>query len=358
MNRLKSLFLFFILSLIVSSQVFAARGVDYNGAGQAVTIADDATGLKVGTGQSIYLADGSTLVTGAGVITNPGALSCRSLAVGYGNVTMTAGNIIQTSGNHTLTAGNLNITTGNVNVTTGNVNVTTGNITGGQFLTYDGASYWPTITDVGALPRGSVAHFAAKLTGNTPFGTASQMEGLFANVQAMEGLTVTAKTLVGGELKATVSRWFEGASECWGVYGKAIVKGANAAVPMLKGVVSLIESDTSGVATAGVNFYADVSGGTNITTKTILSTGAQTWQKGIDLDNATITKSQITLSTGVEFLSGTATARASVRGLNGGAGDAAPIGSLYISTGGKIYQKVAHSEADNDWYLVTATNAD
>lgn len=188
MNRLKTAILFIVLSLMFSPQVFAARGVDYNGAGQSVTIAGDATGLKVGTGQSIYLANGSTFVTGAGALTLPGSSTIQSLTVNPGNITVTAGSIsvpsgsitvsadvnagtvnagnvgvtynissagkmtagngmMVTSGSTTITAGNLLLSSGNVNIvgtskgvsiTNGNLGIETGNVqiaTGGLVVT-------------------------------------------------------------------------------------------------------------------------------------------------------------------------------------------------------------------------------
>jgi len=39
-------------------------------------------------------------------------------------------------------------------------------------------------------------------------------------------------------------------------------------------------------------------------------------------------------------------------------GTAGSIGSLYLSSGGKVYMKVANANATADWQLVTATAAD
>jgi lipopolysaccharide export system protein LptA len=231
----KRFFLFLAFAFLLCSQSFAARGVDYNGEGNPITIVDQATGLKIETGKSIYLGDGSTFLTGAGAVTIPGSSNLESLTVNPGNITVTAGNILLSNGTVDIYGGHLNVLNGNAIIYDGNL------------VTVDGA------------------------------------------ISAGNGLVVNS--------------------------------GSN-------------------TITAG---------------NLLISAGDATLTSG-DL-NIIDTNKKITYGA-VEFLSGTATARADLRGLNGGAGDSAPIGSVYYSSGGKIYIKIANAGADADWYLVTATDSD
>jgi len=63
----------------------------------------------------------------------------------------------------------------------------------------------------------------------------------------------------------------------------------------------------------------------------------------------------ITLTAGQIIMQGAATTRATVRAA---AGDACAIGSLYLSTAGKLYLKVTKVPGDTDWQKVTTTAAD
>lgn len=58
---------------------------------------------------------------------------------------------------------------------------------------------------------------------------------------------------------------------------------------------------------------------------------------------------------GVQLFQGAKSTRDDVRAE---VGTAAAIGSLYASTAGKLYQKVADDDATGDWELVTSTAAD
>lgn len=282
MKSFKNALLFLALSLMFSPQVFAARGVDYNGAGQAVTIADDATGLKVGTGQSIYLANGSTFVTGAGVMTIPGASTVQSLRVSPGNVTVTAGSISVPAGSITVSA----------DVNAGAVN------TGALGVTYD-------------------TGMAGKLTvGN--------------GILVSSGST----TITAGNLRL--------------VSGDVNIVGSGKGVYITNGNISL----QAGGITTQLGEIANMEG--NI----VAYVGDLRTEQG-NVQVKGIIKQQSISTTYVDSLAGTATARAGVRLLKSGAGDAAGIGSTYrSSTTGKLYIKVANSHADSDWNLVTATDAD
>lgn len=68
------------------------------------------------------------------------------------------------------------------------------------------------------------------------------------------------------------------------------------------------------------------------------------------LDGVTATAAILNLT-----LTGSASSRSAVRA---DGGDAAPLGSQYNSTAGKMYFKVANTTADTDWELVTTTAAD
>lgn len=170
--------LIFILGLVQAS--FAARGVDYNGEGNPITISSDATGLKIDTGKSIFLGNGSTFLTGAGVLTMPGAQTIQSLTVNPGNVTVTAGNLRMTNGSVqivgsgkgvTITNGNLAITSGDVNIESGGITLTDGTI---ELLSGN------IITDTGYIQ----SHGAVKLWSNSNTyvdslaGTATAREGV------------------------------------------------------------------------------------------------------------------------------------------------------------------------------------
>jgi hypothetical protein len=63
----------------------------------------------------------------------------------------------------------------------------------------------------------------------------------------------------------------------------------------------------------------------------------------------------IVLTGGQIIVQGTQTTRALVRAE---VGDVPAIGSLYLSTAGKLYLKVANAAADTDWQRVTTTAAD
>jgi hypothetical protein len=137
---MKRFLLFLVLSLMLSPQAFAARGVDYNGAGNAVTLNSDASGLTLASGQSLN----------AGFVVSAGGLSAgNGLLVSSGSTTITAGNLRLTNGNVqvvgtskgvAITSGSLTIGTGSVQVETGGVVVTTGNIEimSGDFIADDG----------------------------------------------------------------------------------------------------------------------------------------------------------------------------------------------------------------------------
>jgi hypothetical protein len=234
---MKKILAFLLLLLALAPLAFAARGVDYNGAGNPVTISKEATGLQLISGQTLILGNGNSLTTisGTGDLAIPGAFTAGSLLVNYGNVTLTSSNIygalnVKGAGNGVSVAcGSTTITAGNILITSGNITQTAGNHT-------------LTLGDL-VLTNGNITHTA----GND--------------------------TLSNGYVS---------------IVGARLILGA------------------------------------------------------------------------VDVLSGTATARASLRGLSvqGLTGDSAPIGSLYISSGGKIYQKVADNKADADWRKVTVTDAD
>lgn len=63
----------------------------------------------------------------------------------------------------------------------------------------------------------------------------------------------------------------------------------------------------------------------------------------------------IALTGGQIIVQGVQTTRQNVRAE---AGDVCAIGSLYLSTAGKLYLKVANAAADTDWQRVTTTAAD
>jgi len=63
----------------------------------------------------------------------------------------------------------------------------------------------------------------------------------------------------------------------------------------------------------------------------------------------------VVLTGGQIIVQGTQTTRQTVRAE---VSDAPAIGSLYLSTAGKLYLKVANGAADTDWQRVTTTAAD
>lgn len=64
---------------------------------------------------------------------------------------------------------------------------------------------------------------------------------------------------------------------------------------------------------------------------------------------------RVDLPNGVQIISGTQTTRA---GVLAEVGTSPAIGSIYASTAGKQYVKVANANAATDWQRVTATAAD
>jgi hypothetical protein len=71
--------------------------------------------------------------------------------------------------------------------------------------------------------------------------------------------------------------------------------------------------------------------------------------------NSEITGSKVKFPNGPEIFFGPATTRAALRAQ---VGREPLIGSLYVSTAGKLYVKTANANADTDWQKVTSTAAD
>jgi len=296
MHRFKALFLFLILSLMFSPQVFAARGVDYNGHGNPVTISSDATGLTVGTGQSIFLANGSAFVTGAGALTLPGASTIQSLRVAPGNVTITAGSISLTAGGLTASAGTLSA---------------------------------GTITSTGALTAGN----GLKVTSGSTTITAGNLTLSDGNASASGSLTAGNGLVVSS--------------------GNVTVTAGNISIPA--GSLTASADVNAGAVNAGalgVTYDTGLNGKLTVGNGVLVSSGSTTITAG----NLIMTNGYIQNPSGTWYISGTATTRDAARLSTNG--QAAPIGSLYLSTGGVLYFKVANSNATSDYERVSTTAGD
>jgi hypothetical protein len=71
--------------------------------------------------------------------------------------------------------------------------------------------------------------------------------------------------------------------------------------------------------------------------------------------NNLVTPGTIPVTNGIAIFIGSQTTRA---GVYGEVVNTAAIGSIYLSTAGKQYLKVANAKASTDWQVVTTTAAD
>jgi hypothetical protein len=119
-------------------------------------------------------------------------------------------------------------------------------------------------------------------------------------------------------------------------------------------------TDSDNQTTAVTHMFVRNQGGATMNSRTSLLTfeGAQPgpFKAGFNFSNATFTNGdQLILSNGARIYSGGQTTRDTVRIEAGAQGT---IGSIYLSSAGKVYLKVANGGAVTDWERVTTSAAD
>ncbi len=157
-----------------------------------------------------------------------------------------------------------------------------------------------------------------------------------------------------------------------GVIGAYSVATSDAVTGPKAGVVGAIgvDGDASTAATAGVMSVIDGGQGAAVITgnaaygvQYLNDNASSKFAYGLNLSHVAVSPypavsystADIRLSNGQEVYTGSATTRAAVRSQ---AGTQGAIGSVYLSSAGKMYVKVAAAAADTDWQRVTTTAAD
>jgi hypothetical protein len=231
---------------------------------------------------------------------------------------------------------------------------TTSNVYAGDFFAQGNAGG----TGVGAI--GIHATGKAHATGATTFGAWFQAfdSGYDAAIAGFEIDTVGTYASRGeGRVRGANIVNFPLATDAhldWGLflsgYGRNLV---------------LDNADSGGETTAVTHIFVRNQGGATMNSRTTILgfENAQTpFKAGLDLrftlasgSNYFINGDQLILANGARIYSGAQTTRDGVRGEVGTGGS---IGSIYLSSAGKMYLKVANANATTDWEKVTTSAAD
>jgi len=119
--------------------------------------------------------------------------------------------------------------------------------------------------------------------------------------------------------------------------------------PTNGGEYALVTAHAHGSNTGTIKYGAIVYG--DLTNA--LSASGGTSVNGLNFENQTISAGDIKFSNGTELLTGVATTRTNLRA---DGGDDAAIGSVYFSTNGTFWSKIANAKADADWQSVTTVD--
>jgi hypothetical protein len=169
-------------------------------------------------------------------------------------------------------------------------------------------------------------------------------------------------TLRGGHFRTYIDDTTGGtAITSVGVDGAVRASGAVAADPgtAFVGVRSYMSPGFTGPTLANVtNFHAfwayNESATQAVTNVLYASAAAGGFTNGFNFSGTTIATADGVLSSGAMLCTGSAATRAAARAVCTGA-----IGSLYLSTAGNHhYLKIANAGNDQDWQLITSSNAD
>ena len=202
---------------------------------------------------------------------------------------------------------------------------------------------------------GIVVHLTNKATLNTAGNT---MTGIIA--QAANDAGGVISNLAGGEF--TAYNKTAGGSVVNAVGLKVSAKANNAVTENLIGIQVDYNRQAATVPTheSMVDLNCDSMTGSGIDSAIDINSvysGSSTTDSidnGIDMSGAVINQAQIVFSNSACVFAGSATTRDTVRTAAG----TCTIGSIYLSSAGKMYLKVANNAATADWALVSHTDAD
>lgn len=310
------------------------------------TFGDDGDGRPPG-----LAAEASAVVDATGVATFAGLVGGRSYWIGTGTTPFKylAATVPTPSPYVTLSTDSADAGKG-VDFYTGAA-LTTLAITADPTGNKGSVNVTPTLTGANDVYKAAVRGNAtiAAATGSSTFLNPSSFFGVKGYISGAN-LSGTANTLAG-------------------VHGIYNVTGTSASVLPKAGVIGVV-GDTTTTADCAVMGYLDGDGG--VTTARAAfgvmmqnSSGASGFQYGLDLQLQLVTghetysqaykKADVRLQNGQEVYTGAETTRDAVRAAVGTQG---AIGSLYCSSAGKMYLKVAAGDATTDWQRVTTTAAD
>ena len=162
-----------------------------------------------------------------------------------------------------------------------------------------GSSYYQNLTDIATMDRQHILSGTAKLIGTDPFNSKTQMQGGFFAIQLGDGIEITeSRSLIGSENKATLDRDMSDAtSVVIGSYDKVSIRDTTIFAGSAIGNKSRLERSDTALSAKGYNYYAEKTAA-GFTFSSILGTAANTWDYGIDLNDATISTAEIRGSNG------------------------------------------------------------
>ena len=165
-----------------------------------------------------------------------------------------------------------------------------------------GSSYYQFLTDIATMDRQHIISGTAKMTGDDPFNTKTQMQGGFFGIQLGEGLAISEeRKLYGSENKATLDRDMSNvASFIIGSFDKVSIRKTTVFAGTAVANMTLLGRDNTATIAQGYNYYAEKSAA-GFTASSILGTAANTWDYGLDLSNSTLSTADFKLQNGTLF---------------------------------------------------------
>jgi hypothetical protein len=332
--------------------------------------------------------DGTTAIASSdwaigttGIMTGIGAITSNGLITGTAGATITGAAVNLNASSNFAT----NIGTGSTDAAVtigGNSNTVAINSSGWDITSAGAASGFDSFSQTGTYSMGTYAAALVKaLTGSSYLAhvinlvsetNPSSEVSLIGGYAKVSNTTVDQPNLqlVGFAPRVSMGK---NALDAYGLQSHlTLVSGANSTGNMtaISGKTILGGNNTGGIVTAGLftiegDFHPATAYGVwmdlvdaNINAGYTLNVNGGTVDTGILLTKSGdgAYGSEITFSNGTVYKTGTQTSRNAIRVTDGG--DSYAIGSVYVSTAGKIYLKVAHAEGDTDWERVTTTAAD